>query len=304
MIKAKAGKPMKEIVEKAKSLRDLQAAAIENQVYDIIQPEIREHILSSINKQALEEARLNELRSDIEDDLENPIPAGEDYDEDDTLDVERGSEAEGLAGGEGELGAEESSDELANPIPTSDELDGGVDDVLKIEVDGVTFEAEYSPGDNKIVFINPEAPPEEGGEFGETDISDESEEDLEGSPEEGFEGEEDFEFDFDGPPEEEEEEFETNRLRKEIHNRIAKKSRSGVSKEQVLEEYRQLIRKQLLAELSTNQHDEKKKPVRKVTVEEKLASKNLIPKKYSKSEVLNENDTKWLHNRYAQLCNL
>jgi len=294
-------KNIKSLVEKAAEFRNLQAAAIENQVYEAIQPEVRAHILSSIEKHARNEQRLHELRADIEDDIENPIPEEDDFEDNDTLDVERGSEAEESLGEEGFESMPDGEDENIDAPPAGSELDDGVADVLKIEVDGVSFEAEYSPGDKKIVFINPEeGGEEEGGDFEFDD--DMHSDDLE-SPEEE---EEDFEFDVE-PNESPEDEFEEEdefKLRKEIHNRIAKKSKAGISKEDLLEEYRQLIRKKLIEELSTNIHDEKKKPVRKVTVEEKLESKQLLPKKHTKQGVLNENEQKELKNRLAHLLNL
>jgi hypothetical protein len=307
----KVGSQTKDLFEKAKGLKEATVASIRDKVLETIDPEVNELILRELQNEASKQASLKEIHGGFEDeneDLEDPIPDLDDdnMDLEDSPEVSRGSKAEDISVGEDELG-EESDVEINEPLPTENELDNGDFEVLQIKIGGREFEADFSEGDDKIVFKAVDAP-EEGEEHLEANLEIEKEPDSVEMPsgEEDetveFESEDEFE-DGDIPFEEDEEEEERDRLRYEVLSRIRAKRGSGASEEDILNELRGTISERLHEKLATNLHEHAKKPKRKVSIEEHLQKRNLSPEKFNKG-TLTEDDEKYLHRRLADLCNL
>lgn len=120
--------------------------------------------------------------------------------------------------------------------------------------------------------------------------------------------EEKIDMDIPGEPSSEEIEFEKEEedpLKLEVLNRIRRKRESGSTDEEILDAYRNAISQKLHEKLATNVHNKnKKKPNKKVTVEEHLKNRNLIPGKVSNKDILTEQEQRELEDRLASLMNL
>jgi hypothetical protein len=296
-------KPVEELLETAKDFRKATVVELREKLLREVDPEVDRYLLNALEKEASKRRNISELRSDIDDDLENPIPEEDNYDEGDGLGMEDDPLASEISAGKEDIDLSTDS-EIGDPPPTSDELDSGDVEILQIKVNGREYEAEVGSDDNTIIFKAVDAP-EEGieGEFGEEDEFELPEEDGDFGEEEKFDigGEGDDNIDVN--LEDEDEDEEERMLRREVLNRIAKKRKSGLSEQEILDDYRGKIREKLTEKLSTNIHEKVEKPKRKVTIEEHLKNRQLTPDKYKK-DMLTEVEERQIYNRFSDLCNL
>jgi len=299
-------RPVENLLETAKDFRKATVVELREKLLKDIDPEVSIYLLNALEKEANKRRNIKELRDDIEDDLENPIPESDEFDEAEGLGMEDDSMAEDVAMGKEDIDTSVDS-EIGTPPPTSEELDGDEVEILQISVNGREYEAEVGSDDNTIIFKATDAPEDEMGdeevlddEFSEEDefeLSDEGDEfDI------GGEGEDVIDVNIEGEDEFEEDE-EEKMLRREVLNRIATKRKAGLSEQQILDQYRGKIREKLTEKLSTNIHEKVEKPRRKVSIEEHLKSRQLAPEKFNK-EMLTEAEERQIYNRFADLCNL
>jgi len=296
-------RPIEELVEKSKDFRNATVVQLREKLYKQLDPEVDKYLMKTLEEEANKSRKIEEMRGDLEDDLENPIPENDEFEEEegfgDDLPVEGGEELPPVED-------EAPSEEIGTPPPSAEELDSGDVEILQIKVNGREYEAEVGQDDNEIIFKAVDAPLE-GGEEDAAVMGDgvgDEEQELEFEEEDEFniggEGEDNIDINIEDEDEFDEEE---ELLKREVLNRIAAKRKSGLSNEEILKEYREKIREKLAEKLSTNIHGTKEKPKKKVTIEEHLKNRNLVPEKFNK-EVLTESEEKQIYDRFADLCNL
>jgi len=298
-----------ELLDTAEGLRDVVIEGVKQKVFQTIDPQLSEFIL----KELQEEANTNmkkKLREEFEEDFEDPTPEeDEEFEIEDSPDIESGSEAEEVSE-DGDVDVD-NEPEITDPIPTEDDEESGEFETLQIKINGREFQAEYSEGDNKIVFKAADAPEEtglegeEGGEEmppvegGEGDVN------IEMPAGEDEEVSLDLDSDDEMEPELYEDEDEEDELKFEVLNRLRKKSGSKKpSEKELLESFRNEISERLRKKLATNIHETKQKPKRKVSIQEHLENRNLSPQKLDQRETLTEQETKDFHNRISELLDL
>jgi hypothetical protein len=282
-------KEAKKLLRTAKDLKDMQVEAAKTKIYAAMDPKVQE----LIEEELLKELNFEEEISD--DELEEKINL-----EDESVE-------------------EDIESEVIDPIPTNDEVDGLEDDefaegedilslededaeTISVEIDGDVYEGDFAKGDEVVEL---ELVDDIEGGFAEEEEFAGDEESLDLDLEDDLEGELDEEEDSleISLDEEEEEEEEDPRLR-EVRNVIKSIVKETFKESKTVNEKKEVKRKKLLekAEKPANKKVAKKSN-KKITLEDRLVKRGIVPEKTDQKKKLNEGENKVIYDRLTELLN-
>jgi len=284
-------KEAKELFRSSRDLKAVQMEVAKSKILDTIDPQIQELIEEELRKEL-------ETENEITDDLEEEI----------------------------DLDNDTESEEIVEPIPTNDEIDGVDEDLgeipndelgedaetISVEIDGDVYEGDYAKGD-EVVELELVDDVENGlGEEGsELDLDLENEDD---ELEIDLEEDDSLEIDLDDEEEGEEEEEDLLEVRKVIRDIIREElnSKEAVEETEEIEDTEDDDEEETISEAKTSDREilieslNKKETIKASkktnTLEERLVKRGLLPKKVNK-KALNESESKKVYDRLTELLN-